>query len=72
MIIKCPHCDEEVIIEEINCGIFRHAVFKDTLEHINPHETKEKIEEYIQNDKIYGCGKPFCIKDNQVFICDYI
>lgn len=72
MIIKCPHCDEEIIIEEINCGIFRHAVFKETLEQINPHETKEKIEEYIQNNKIYGCGKPFCIKDNLVDICDYI
>ena len=23
-ILICPHCNEFIIIEQINCGIFRH------------------------------------------------
>jgi hypothetical protein len=72
MIIVCPHCDEEILIEEINCGIFRHGVFKDSLEQVNPHESKEILDTYINENKIYGCGKPFCIKDNIVSVCEYI
>ena len=25
-ILLCPHCQEYIIIEKINCGIFRHGV----------------------------------------------
>jgi len=25
-ILECPHCKEFIIIEKINCGIFRHGV----------------------------------------------
>jgi len=25
-VLKCPHCNEYVIIEKINCAIFRHGV----------------------------------------------
>ena len=59
--IICPHCKEFVIIEQINCGIFRHGVFK-TGEQIHPHLSQEKWEELIKGDLIYGCGKPFRVK----------
>lgn len=72
MIIKCPNCGEYVIIDEINCGIFRHGMYKDTLEQINQHETREKCESLLRENKIYGCGKPFMIKGDEIKKCEYI
>ena len=74
--ILCPHCEEYVIIEKINCAIFRHGVLKSNLTQINPHLPKSQCDELKNHDLIYGCGKPFKVinKDN-VFIaveCDYI
>ena len=25
-IVVCPHCKESILIEKLNCGIFRHGV----------------------------------------------
>ena len=76
IIIKCPNCNEMVIIEKIKCGIFRHAVIKKTGKQMNPHCKKEKCEKLIQEGAIYGCGKPFQIittnGEMRVIICDYI
>jgi len=76
MILKCPHCNEDVIIEKINCAIFRHGIYKHNLQQIDPHLNKEKCDELINNREIYGCGKPFRIKKiNNIWeseICDYI
>ena len=58
-ILKCPHCNEYVIIEKINCAIFRHGIFKNNLQQIDPHALKELCDFFIQNNLIYGCGKPF-------------
>jgi hypothetical protein len=75
-ILKCPHCNEFIIISKINCGIFRHGTLKSNLKQIDPHSLKELCEYFITNDLIYGCGKPFKIvlKDNtfETEICDYI
>ena len=27
IVVECPHCKEPVLIEKINCCIFRHASF---------------------------------------------
>jgi hypothetical protein len=74
--IQCPHCNDTIIIEELNCAIFRHAVLIDTLQQINPHSSKEICDDLIKNKKIFGCGKPFkiIIKDDIYIaeICDYI
>jgi hypothetical protein len=78
IIIQCPNCLEFIIINinEINCGIFRHAVYKNNMISINPHETKINIEKMINNDEIYGCGKPFkIIKNKNKYLainCEYI
>ena len=73
LIITCPHCDDPIIIDQLNCKIFRHGVFKKTNQQINPHASKIECDEYLTNDLIYGCGKPFRIIDNNtVEICDYI
>jgi hypothetical protein len=75
---NCPHCNDIIIVytNEINCGIFRHAVFKTNLQQINPHEKKELCDKYISDNVVYGCAKPFeVIKKNDDYviqICDYI
>uniref|UniRef100_A0A6C0JVP0 Uncharacterized protein n=1 Tax=viral metagenome TaxID=1070528 RepID=A0A6C0JVP0_9ZZZZ len=75
-IVTCPHCEMLVEIEEINCGIFRHGVFKGTNQQLEPHLLKEQCDALINNNQIYGCGKPFSviIKDGILYAqsCDYV
>jgi hypothetical protein len=79
-IIKCPHCQEFVIIQELNCKIFRHGTFRNNGEQIPPHSSKEDCDRFFQKNLIYGCGKPFRIvvleNENKIIweseICEYI
>ena len=80
-IICCPHCSQPIEIIELNCRIFRCGIFKATFQQIDPHLCKEICEELVKTQRIYGCGKPFCIIDgkdpagNTILlsrICDYI
>jgi hypothetical protein len=74
----CPHCNEVFIVaeNEINCAIFRHAVYKNNYLPINPHESKDNCDKMKEQDIVYGCTKPFKIvkKDEKYSteICDYI
>ena len=63
IIINCPHCKEEVLIysNEINCGIFRHGVFKENMQQIDPHLPEEYCKRLVNEDKSIGCGKPFSL-----------
>ena len=74
--VKCPHCNNYVLIEQVNCAIFRHGIFKENMVQINQHLTKVECDKLINNNLIYGCGKPFKIeKINNIWIaieCDYI
>ena len=74
--IQCPHCKEYVIIEQVNCGIFRHGIFKINSQQINPHLLKPQCDELKEKNLIYGCGKPFRIEilNNKwiVIECEYI
>jgi hypothetical protein len=76
IIVVCPNCDEFVLIEELNCCIFRHGVFIETGKQIDPHAPKELCDYYKKSNKIYGCGKPYqIIKQDDKYIaikCDYI
>jgi hypothetical protein len=77
-IITCPHCNLIILVEKINCGIFRHGINKKTFQQIDPHLSKDKCEMLINNNEILGCGKPFRVNKNNntnefvVTICDYI
>ncbi len=75
-IISCPNCNEYIIIEKLNCGIFRHGIMKKNGKWINQHSTKKYIDKLMKKNLIYGCGKPFqIIIDNEnieIKICDYI
>ena len=75
-IIKCPHCNDYIFIEELNCKIFRHGVLINNGKQIDPHSSKEECDFFISNKLIYGCGKPFKIEKigqiYEAFLCDYI
>jgi hypothetical protein len=76
---KCPHCNNYIAVEknQVNCGIFRHAVYKNDNNPIDPHATKNICDELVKTDKVYGCAKPFKLVimndgTNYVTSCDYI
>ena len=75
-VIQCPNCLEYIIIEKINCGIFRHGVLIESGKQIDPHANKQVCDDYITKKKIYGCGKPYQVIEEEgkykVIICDYI
>lgn len=78
----CPYCLNIVIIEQFNCCIFRHGMYKDSFNQIPPHLPKQECDDLKNKDLIFGCGKPFQIlRDNseptnidkmKIVICDYI
>ena len=74
--VLCPHCNLFVMIQEINCAIFRHGVLKKDNSQMNPHLCKSECDRYVLEDLIIGCGKPFkVVLDNKEYkaeICDYI
>ena len=67
MILSCPHCKQYILIEELNCAIFRHGYDKN-MEQIPPHATQKECELMT----MYGCGKPFQIVNGVAVKCDYI
>jgi len=75
-IVICPHCKAPIIIQKVNCGIFRHGVLKQTGKQMKPHLDKVTCEQLFNNNMIYGCGKPFKIVQNNdvliVTVCGYI
>jgi hypothetical protein len=77
-VVSCPHCTDEILIEQLNCCIFRHGVFKTSLMQIGPHTAKHICDDYVEKGLIYGCGKPFqVVKDTtngqfQAVVCGYI
>jgi hypothetical protein len=77
IVVICPHCSDNVLIEKLNCCIFRHGSLKSDGQQIQPHLKKELCDSLFSNNLIYGCGKPFqIVKDDKgEFIaikCGYI
>ena len=71
-IIICPHCEQVIFIQQMNCGIFRCGIYKTTHQPIPAHLSKSECENLKEKDLIYGCGKPFQVILNKAVICDYI
>ena len=76
IVVSCPHCKDFIMIEEINCNIFRHGVIKSSGKQMDPHSSKELCEKMKETDAIFGCGKPFSlVKKNDEYysqLCEYI
>ena len=87
-VFTCLHCQQPFVIRdtEFNCRILRHGVFKDTLQPIPPHATKEECEALVRSGVIHGCAGPLQIVESaaatatttttthgfEVVICEYI
>lgn len=78
IVFECPHCKHIFVmnINELNCRIIRHAVFKNNFVQVNPHLSKEECDKLVKEDLVYGCCKPAkIIQNNDEFVaieCDYI
>ena len=70
MLFECPHCGIRIEIVEINCGIFRCGILKDTGQQIDPHLSKVECEALAGS--IWGCSRPFKYEDGSVSVCEYI
>jgi len=75
--VECPHCQLLVEIEQTNCCIFRHAIFKRTGQQVPPHAPKELCDLWKEQGLIYGCCGPFQLVrqadgEYEVQVCDYI
>jgi hypothetical protein len=64
------------MIQEINCGIFRHGILKENNQQIDQHAPKRECDRLVKNNLIIGCGKPFkLVMQSAVYIaekCDYL
>jgi hypothetical protein len=77
IVVSCPHCKDPILIEQLNCCIFRHGTYISNGQQIPPHSIKEYCDYVANNNLIYGCGKPFRIIINEkkeyiAIICGYI
>ena len=78
ILVNCPHCQFpiQIMSNEINCAIFRHGIFKNNGQQMDPHTPKELCDKYAEEGLIYGCGKPFKLNllDGTIIasVCDYI
>lgn len=76
--VSCPWCKGSIVISpsELNCRIFRHGVFVDSGQPMNPHAPREECERLVAEERIRGCGKPFRVDGaGERFVaveCDYI
>lgn len=79
-LFDCPHCSCQIQVsyDQVNCMIFRHGVYRDTMTPINPHASERDCDSLINMGMVYGCCKPFRLTRNQsgqldeAIICDYI
>ena len=67
-LVQCPHCHGMLFIEKINCGVFRHAMYKDGRQ-FPPHASENECINAVNNGTVFGCGKAFRIIDNVIHIC---
>lgn len=78
LIVQCPHCQLYIIIEQLNCGIFRHCAICccGIPSQISPHASKSLCEDWLSHPSAIGCGKPFRVTmingTYQAVVCDYI
>ncbi len=66
--ITCPHCDGIFIVKssDVNCRIFRHFVFKNTFQQLDPHAPKAECDRVVQEELGWGCAKPIELQPDGV------
>jgi hypothetical protein len=58
-IINCPHCNNQIFIEKINCKIFIHGYKKSTMKQVGPHGKLKYINKLKSKNNLLGCGGKF-------------
>ena len=45
ILIICPHCEMlmSLIKNQINCAIYRHGIYKETFQQMDPHTSKRRM-----------------------------
>lgn len=75
-LVSCPHCQQLIHIEQVNCAIFRCGVEKVSGQQLPPHLIKPECDRLAAEQRIYGCGKPFRVEKKEgglvAIVCDYI
>ena len=73
-LFSCPNCDGTVLVahKEVNCKIFRHAIYKKDGKFIGPHTPKEQCDNLVKQGKVRGCAKPFWFDGKLLKVCGYI
>lgn len=73
LIIECPHCKITILVEALNCRIFRCGILKTNGTQIGPHLNKTECDRLYNDGLIHGCGKPFYVEtDGTPIVCGYI
>jgi hypothetical protein len=62
IVMICPHCSGNIIIENIDNGLIRHGIFINSGKQLSPFCSKEQCEKYVLCKLIYGCGKLLSIR----------
>ena len=45
-VVTCPHCKDPIVIQYINCGIFRHGTYRQSGKQVKPH-LNQTIPDYV-------------------------
>jgi len=58
---QCPHCNLpiDVLKTDLNCCIFRHGIYKNTFQQVDPHLNKSMCDKLVEENLVIGCCKPF-------------
>jgi len=59
--MDCPYCKTKIILEKINCGIFRCGIYQlknGKFRQLPKHGSKNRIDTIKNKYKVYGCGNP--------------
>jgi hypothetical protein len=70
MFVRCPYCHIDIEILEVNCGIFRCGIFKDTGEQLPSHLSEEGCE--LAKPFVWGCTRPFMLMQGTPIPCGYL
>ena len=73
--VSCPMCNTTIEIphNQINCKIFRCGAYrKPGSPPINPHTSEVECNRLVQENLIWGCGKPFRFDGKTIQPCGYL
>jgi|688.fasta_scaffold242740_2 hypothetical protein len=70
----CPHCGATIAVVDIACGIFRCGLLKEGKGEtpVPPHADKATCDRLVQQNKVWGCARPFKFDGHRATACGYV